>query len=160
MIRLAEKTDLPEILKIYEHARAFMEQTGNPNQWGKHNPPEFTLWDDIEKHQLYVCEEAGELYGVFALIEGEDATYLVIEQGEWMSDAPYATIHRIASGGTKRGVFKECVDFCKSRHSHLRIDTHKDNQVMQQCIEKAGFKRCGIIYLANKSPRIAYEYLV
>ena len=38
MITLATAADLPQILAIYAHARAFMAQHGNPNQWGA-SPP-------------------------------------------------------------------------------------------------------------------------
>ena len=33
-IRNAQMTDLPEILKLYAEARAFMQATGNGTQWG------------------------------------------------------------------------------------------------------------------------------
>lgn len=38
MIRLAESGDLPLILNIYEYARGFMAENGNPSQWGKITP--------------------------------------------------------------------------------------------------------------------------
>ena len=47
--------------------------------------------------------------------------------------------------------------FCKGIISHIRIDTHQDNKVMQHVVEKHGFRRRGIIYIADGSPRIAYE---
>lgn len=51
------------------------------------------------------------------------------------------------------------MEYCKARVPHLRIDTHEDNAVMQHVIEKCGFKRCGIIYVSNGTPRIAYEWI-
>lgn len=33
-IRKSRMADLPEILKLYEEARAFMQETGNGTQWG------------------------------------------------------------------------------------------------------------------------------
>jgi RimJ/RimL family protein N-acetyltransferase len=65
----------------------------------------------------------------------------------------------LASDGSKNGFFVRCVDFCRGRIDHLRIDTHRDNVVMQHLIDKNGFQRCGIIYLANGDPRIAYELI-
>ena len=32
-IRPAQPGDLPALLQIFAHARAFMAQTGNPTQW-------------------------------------------------------------------------------------------------------------------------------
>mgnify|MGYP003294581921 CR=1 FL=1 len=53
-IRKAMKEDLPRIEEIYAYARRFMEQTGNPNQWGKTTPQSSQLVDDIEKELLFV----------------------------------------------------------------------------------------------------------
>ena len=85
-----------------------------------------------------------------------DPTYAVIEDGSWMSDGIYGTIHRIASDGSG-GIVRAAVEFGKTKCSHLRIDTHKDNLVMQHVVEKLGFSRRGIIYVSDGSPRIAYE---
>lgn len=41
---------------------------------------------------------------------------------------------------------------------NIRIDTHADNKTMQHLIEADGFTRCGIIYIADGTPRIAYQW--
>ena len=89
---------------------------------------------------------------------GEDPTYGVIEDGQWRSDTPYGTIHRIAVDGSG-GVLATAVAFGKTKINHLRIDTHHDNKIMQRAVAKYGFRRAGIIHLANGSPRIAYDLL-
>lgn len=156
-IRNARAEDLAEILAVYAFARAFMEKTGNPNQWGKTNPPKEQLVQDIEEGNLYVVTDAAGIHGVFAFLPGEDPTYGYIE-GAWRSCEPYAAIHRVASDGSG-GIFSHILGFCRSRCAHLRIDTHHDNKVMQHVVQKHGFKRCGIIYLANGDPRIAYDLI-
>ena len=95
---------------------------------------------------------------MFAFILGDDPTYARIE-GAWKSDASYGTIHRIASDGEVKGIFAAAIAFCKTRSAHLRIDTHADNKTMRHAIEKAGFKECGIIRVADGTPRIAYELI-
>lgn len=40
------------------------------------------------------------------------------------------------------------------------VDKLYDNVVMQNAVARLGFKRSGIIHLANGSPRIAYELAV
>ena len=157
MIIPAAEKDLSDILNIYEYARAFMKRSGNPGQWTNGNPGREILLRDIRKSRLYLCKDAGMIYGVFAFIIGEDATYGHIENGSWLSDAPYGTIHRIAGNGTKKGIFAEAVSYCESKIPHLRIDTHQDNHIMQHLITKHGFQKCGIIYVSDGSPRIAYE---
>ena len=161
MIRKAHINDLNSILKVYATAREYMRQSGNPNQWGTNKPPKEQLEDDIRKGELFVGEnERGEIHFVFAFILGEDPTYSYIEDGAWLSDAPYGTIHRIASDGTASGVVKSAVDFCKGIIQNIRIDTHHDNKTMQHVVEKIGFTKCGIIYIDDGTPRIAYQLVL
>ena len=158
MIRKAEKEDLPRIYEIYETARQFMRENGNHAQWGAGDRPEELLEDDISQGNLYVLEEAS-IHAVFAFIIGEDPTYLEIEEGNWKSEEPYAAVHRVASDGTVQGVIGHVMDYCSAQVPHLRIDTHKDNKVMQHVLEKYGFVSCGIVHVRDGSPRIAYELL-
>ena len=51
----------------------------------------------------------------------------------------------------------ECIRFAYERCGNLRIDTHEKNIPMQRCLAKNGFARCGIIYLEDGDPRIAYQ---
>lgn len=157
-IRRANKEDLPQIQSVYSFARAFMARTGNPHQWGSTHPPLRQLEEDVRLGNLYVAEDSAGIHGVFAFILGEDPTYTRIEDGAWHSVRPYGTIHRIASDGSG-GVFSAALCFCRSQMQHIRIDTHHDNKVMQHVIEKHGFQRCGIIYIADGNPRIAYDLI-
>ena len=124
MIRLAVPEDFTSIMSIYAYARSFMQETGNPNQWGNHFPPEELIHNRIRDKQLFVLEENGTLHGAFAFIIGEDPTYLQIDDGSWLSDVPYGTIHQVASDGTIHGFFSQIVDYCWAQIPHLRVDTH------------------------------------
>jgi acetyltransferase-like isoleucine patch superfamily enzyme len=159
MIRHAKIEDLETILSIYESARRFMRSRGNATQWVNGYPSEDLLRDDIAKCQLYVdCNSKDEILYVFAFIIGEDSTYKKIE-GAWLNNKPYGTIHRLASVGLATGVFERCLDYCLTQIDEIRVDTHADNAPMRKAVERAGFKRCGIIYVADGSPRIAYQYI-
>ena len=158
-IRQAVTADLPDIQKVYDAARGFMRAHGNPTQWAGGYPQEELLLQDIEKKQLYVCVEKGQIVGSFAFIPGIDPTYLVIEQGDWHENRPYAAIHKVASNGQVKGVTRACFDFCSARCDYLRMDTHHDNLPMQNAMKKYGFRQCGIIHLADGSPRVAFDYL-
>ena len=157
-IRKAKREELPRIEEIYAFARKFMEETGNPNQWGKTTPEVSRLEEDIAKGDLYVLVSDDIIHGVFYFYIGIDPTYEVIEEGQWRSDTPYGTIHRIAGDGSG-GVLAAAVAFGKTKINHIRIDTHHDNKIMQRAIAKQGFCRSGIIYLEDGSPRIAYDLL-
>ena len=158
-IRKAKLSDLDAIMKVYAAAREYMRNSGNPTQWGTDKPKKEWLEDDISKGQLYVGEYDDGIHFAFAFILGEDPTYSYIEDGNWLSDKPYGTIHRIAGDGSVSGVVKNAVEFCTKTISNLRIDTHEDNKTMQHVVEKLGFEKCGIIYIDDGTPRIAYQLL-
>ena len=157
-VRRAVFDDLLRIEEIYDYARQFMAQTGNPNQWGNHHPPHDQLVKDIDEGSLYVITNSSGIHGVFFFTLDPDPTYARIYEGAWKSEMPYGTIHRIAGDGSG-GILKTAVAYGKKHINHLRIDTHEDNTVMQGAIKKAGFDRCGIIYITDGSPRIAYEMI-
>lgn len=159
MIRLAEYQDMDQILNIYQLARDFMQKNGNRNQWANNHPPRNMLENDISHNNLYVCVHDYIIHGVFAFIIGEDSTYIYIENGAWKNDEIYGTIHRIASDGVKKGIFTECIEYCKMLINNIRIDTHQDNLIMQHLIQKNGFDPCGIIYVHDGSPRLAYQFV-
>ena len=162
-VRQSMPADLPEMLRIYEKARAFMAAAGNERQWGAmyHGgidwPPVEVLEMDITSGKSFVCQHGSNIVGTFYLTEGPDPTYAVID-GAWISDAPYSVVHRIATDGSARGVGAYCINWALKRTGHLRIDTHGDNKPMQRLMEKLGFTYCGIIYVEeDNDPRMAYE---
>ena len=55
------------------------------------------------------------------------------------------------------GIFSSIIQWCKSKDPNLRIDTHRDNHIMQHNILKHGFIYCGIIYLESGDERLAYQ---
>lgn len=158
MIRIATYDDLPRAREIYAVARAAMRAEGNMTQWAPGDGPEERIEGDIPLQQLYVMEDDGGIYGVFAFILGDDPTYDYIE-GRWRDDTPYGTIHRIASDGTHRGVLRECIAWAKTKIGHIRIDTHEHNKTMRAAVAKEGFVPCGVIYVSDGTPRIAFDLL-
>ena len=110
-IRHAKPEDIDEMLRIYRLAKEYMDKSGNLTQWKPGHPNRAVLEADIAKGNSYVCEEDGQLHAAFALILGDDPTYQVIEEGKWLEDSPYGTIHRLASDGQIKGIFAACVSF-------------------------------------------------
>ena len=149
------------MLEIYEGARAFMAETGNPRQWGPNRwPPEELLRQDIAAGDSYVCEEDGKVVGTFYYVFGPDVepTYAEITDGAWRDPSPYGVVHRIATDHSVRGIGSFCVNWAYEQCHHLRIDTHTDNKVMQGMLGKLGFVHCGTIYVhEDRDPRLAFE---
>lgn len=157
MIRKSTFDDVPYINSIYEKARKYMADCGI-DQWQNGYPAEADVLADIEAGISYVLEDETGIYGTFVFVGGEDPDYIIIKDGEWKNPEPYFAIHRVASDGSHRGVFTQIAEFAKSRCSHLRVDTHRDNMNMQRVIKANGFEYCGVIHLADGSPRVAFEY--
>lgn len=155
-VRRATLADLGEILNIYETARSFMRENGNPTQWQGGYPYPDVIEDDIARGQLYVIDEDGELYGVFAFIRHPDPDYARID-GAWLNSLPYAAIHRVASAGKRGGIMRVCVEYCLTQVNNLKIDTHEDNIPMQKSLERLGFSRCGKVHIERAGERIAYQ---
>ena len=162
-IRHSKENDLCRIMKIYEFARRFMAEHGNPNQWGPTNwPPKELIRSDIAQGNSYVCICDGRIVGTFFFEQGKDIepTYRVIEDGAWLDDSAYGVIHRLAGDGSVHGIGRFCIEWAFRQCGHLRIDTHGDNLVMQNLLVKSGFTYCGIIHVTNDNyPRLAYERL-
>ena len=173
IIRKSTMADIPRMREIFAHARQFMAQTGNPNQWVNDYPSEAFLSDDINSGDSYVCIlEAkdgrggscpkpgtnGRIVATFLLRGGIDPTYNKIEGGSWLNEEPYATIHRIASDGSVHGILHTAMTFALRQYGNIRIDTHRDNRVMQAAVLKEGFRYCGIIYCWSGDERLAYQY--
>lgn len=156
-IRSASQHDFESILNIYAYAREQMRLSGNPQQWGTDRPLPETIWRDILREQSYVFVEKEQLCGVFAFIIGTEPTYRIIEDGAWLNDAPYGTIHRIAGNGRTSGILSKALSFCEEKINNIRIDTHDDNHIMQHLLQKYGFQKCGYIYVEDGSRRIAYQ---
>ena len=159
-IREAKPADMADIMQVMASAKKIMRSSGNLYQWVDGYPSEDVITADMEKHGGFVIEDEDRIVGYFAFLSSPESTYLKIYDGEWLDDVkPYHVIHRIASYPDVHGIFSDIMDFCFSHDANIRIDTHKDNRIMQHNIVKHGFTYCGIIYLANGDERLAYQKL-
>ncbi len=156
-LRKAEASELDVLMSIYDTARSFMRKNGNMNQWINGYPDRETVSADICDGKLYAVCNGSEICGVFYFSVGIDETYNTIYDGCWLNNEEYGVVHRIGSSGTAKGVLKCAVDFAFGHVHNVRIDTHSDNTVMQHLLEKLGFTKCGIIYISDGTPRIAYH---
>ena len=156
IIRPATASDLPALRPVFEAAKAIMRADGNPTQWSAPGfPPGSLLLRDIARGGGYVIDGRSPR-AYFALLPSPEPTYDRID-GAWLTDEPYGVIHRIASYPEDHGIFAAIIDFAAARYPHLRIDTHRDNRIMQHLIDTAGFTYCGIIWLEDGTERLAYE---
>ena len=157
-IREARPADLAGIMAVMDAARQIMRRSGNLHQWVAGYPSEAAIEEDMEKKGGFIVEDDGRLVGYFAFLPSPEPTYERIYQGAWSDEGqPYHVVHRIASYPEVHGIFASIMDFCFARDPIIRVDTHRDNHIMQHLLVRHGFAYCGIIYLANGDERLAYQ---
>lgn len=95
-----------------------------------------------------------------------EPNYTVID-GAWFNDDPYIVIHRICVDSSMKGKNVASLFIEKAKEIgrekgifNIRIDTHEKNASMRRMVEKNGFKKTGIIYVKDGSPRYAYQLIV
>lgn len=163
--RPAQATDLDAMMRIIDQAKVYLRGLGI-DQWQSGYPDRETLAGDIRKGDAYVLEDAGEVVGTTAVVFDGEPSYAGLTGGAWLSDGPYAVIHRMALSNDRKGqglstVFlKEVENLCLGRGVHsIKADTHPGNPVMQIVLSRNGFAPCGTIVFEG-SEKLAYEKLL
>jgi hypothetical protein len=156
-IREAIITDLPAIMPVIDAARELMHRSGNVNQWINGYPSEEAIASDIDRDGGFVVIDDERIVAYFAFLPSPEPTYAKIYEGAWMNDEPYYVIHRLASLPDVHGIWNSILEWAFERTTTLRVDTHRDNHIMQHNILKHGFTYCGIIYLLSGDERLAYQ---
>lgn len=156
IIKKATANDLTILRSLYDTAKHTMNRIGNQNQWKPGEPYNNEILESIDKGEQYLVIEKEEIVATFVFFLGGEPAYEVIEAGSWLNDQPYGTIHRVASNGKTRGVLGAIFQWTEKQIANIRIDTHKDNSIMNHLLNKHGFTKCGLIHLANGEERIAF----
>jgi len=161
-VRPARVEDLDGIGMIFADAKRTMVRSGNTRQWAGEYPSAADALRDVERGVGYVClGPDGSLAGYSAIIPSPEPTYAQIYEGQWIDDsAPYLVIHRIAAREGAHGVFETFISYALSLCPNVRIDTHRDNVIMQHLLARYGFSYCGIIFLLSGDERLAYQKLI
>ena len=153
----AKLSDLDKIMEIYSSARKYMSENGNGSQWSKGYPWEYLIVKSIEDGKQYICSYNNKIVGTFYFAIEPEPNYRTIKDGKWLNNEPYGVIHRIASGGSVKGVGEFSIKWCVDNCRNLRIDTHKNNAPMQHLLRKMGFSYCGIINVFDGTERTAFQ---
>lgn len=157
-IRKAQPEQLEAIMEIYAYAQKFMAEHGNPTQWETVYPPRDLIEMTIHQKKCYVCMDGDKMEAVFYFArEEEEPAYRQLESGEWLNDRPYGVVHRIASAQGTRGAASFCLNWAFEQCGNLKIDTHDDNQPMQNLLTKLGFVYCGKLKLDEEDSRNEFQ---
>ncbi|MCQ2969324.1 MAG: GNAT family N-acetyltransferase [Clostridium sp.] len=155
--------DLSEVMKIIKDAQEYFKEQGI-DQWQNNYPNEEVIKSDIENNHSYVLIKDGKVVATTVASFAGEKTYDKIYEGKWLTKDKYIVIHRVAVASTLKGLgvagelMKNIEKLAfKNNVKSIKGDTHEDNKSMQRMFEKNGFARCGVIYLEDKSKRIAFE---
>lgn len=164
--RLAKPEDKSQIDKIYEDGSKKLREEGI-NQWqGVDKPNTDNLEQLIKDKIIYVVEDENKIVST-ALIYNYDIDYENNLDGEWISDGPYISIHRVGTISTERNkgygrkILELCENYAKENNfDSIRIDTHELNTSMQRLLKSLDYKYCGFVYLGGINKRIAFEKII
>ena len=149
---------MASIMQVMAAAKRIMRSSGNMHQWTGNYPSESVILGDMAREGAYVVTDDDVVVAYFAFLPSPDPTYAHIYDGAWLDDSlPYHVIHRMASYPQVHHIFTDVMNHCFSTDPNIRMDTHRDNTIMQHLITTYGFSYCGIIYLANGDERKAYQ---
>lgn len=166
-VRPVRADELDAAFEVIEEGRRAIAALGI-DQWQNGNPSRGSIAADIENGRLYGAYDDAGLCAVCALCGGIEPYYNKIE-GEWLTNGPYITIHRMAARlrarhtGAANALVREAERIAvASGIRSLRADTHRGNAVMQRFMDKNGFQNCGITdytpQITGVDPiRIVYE---
>ena len=162
--RSATLEDLSAIMSIIAQARSAIARLGI-DQWQDGYPQAELIRQDIALHRAILMEVEAQPAGYMVPLMEAEPVYACID-GQWLSDAPYLTVHRMAvgDGHRGRGLGAQMLSFaenCAREHglSSVRVDTHRGNRAMRALLTKCGYQLCGeVTYETQGDPiRVAYE---
>lgn len=166
MLRKATKQDVNDILLIIDEAIAYLKSQ-NIDQWQNNYPNRQSIIHDINNGVSFVYELHNQVIGTMALILDKDVDYDIIEDGQWLNDEAYLTIHRIAiknkfkNSGVALNMMDQAFHYALQHHRYnVRIDTHPDNKAMCRFLEKQQFEYCGVVYINKIAKRLAYQKIL
>ncbi len=165
-VRKTNNEDLKDVMEIINDAKRYFRENGI-DQWQTGYPDAETIRMDINAGQGYVLVEDGQIIATSAIIDGIDPNYAEITNGAWLNEGSYIVIHRTAVRTGHKGIgmanllYEKAVELAKEKGIRsLRADTHANNQPMRRLMKKLGFKTCGLVYMKDGTPRIAYQKML
>ena len=162
MIRQSKILEIPDILRITNACANTMTSQGIL-QWNAHYPNRETFLRDLERKELFVCEEDTGIVGVVVVSEFKDVEY---ESVEWLTpDGGNVYIHRLAVHPEYQGLgyARKLMDFAETMAREkdaisVRLDTFSQNKRNQRFYEQRGYVRLGDIFFPMQSPHPFHCY--
>jgi GNAT superfamily N-acetyltransferase len=153
-IRRATEHDLPAVVALVRAVVPLMQAAGN-QQWTNEYPNETIFRRDLALQQLWIAELAGQLVGIAALTQDQEAGYA---DAEWDAAEPALVTHRLAVAPSAHGQGVAQALLQQAEHEAralglrtLRVDTNSENAATQRLFPKLGYRFAGDIALAGRT---------
>ncbi len=157
---LAKLTDIDRIMEITKSVVQNMRDNGF-EQWTDDYPNVEVFTNDINRNELFVYKEDGVVLGMICVTDVLTPSYETV--AGWNDDKAIV-IHRIMVDPNThtKGIGYKLMAFAdvyakEKGFTHLRVDTHADNERMKNLILKSKYKYIGYDAIID---RLCYEKII
>ncbi|MEK4881917.1 MULTISPECIES: GNAT family N-acetyltransferase [Paenibacillus] len=154
-IRRARKDEIDEIMELIAKCVQVM-QAGGSDQWDEHYPNREIISLDIERGNLWVCEENNAVAGILVLDEHQSEQYEKIDWKE--TQGPHLIMHRLAvhpevqGKGIARRLSTYAEEYARQNgYSSIRLDTYAKNTRALALYPKLGYDRRGEVTFPGRT---------
>ncbi|MGI9546672.1 MAG: GNAT family N-acetyltransferase, partial [Flavobacteriaceae bacterium] len=166
MVRRAKIEELAEIMLLSRACAQHMIDRGI-YQWNDYYPNAKTFERDINRNELFLLEDSGDIIAIITITPLVDKEYIPVR---WITaNGSNAYIHRLAvhpeyqSQGFAQQLMSFAEEFAKrENYVSIRLDTFSKNPRNQRFYEKRGYVKLEDIYFPKQSgyPFHCYELVL
>ena len=154
-IRLAKKSDISQVVELYDELNDYLESNINYPRWKKGQyPSEITAKEGFEANGLYIMELDGEIAATIILISSQPKQYEKLSWGKRTEAEKTLVIHALVVHPKlfKRGIASQLLDFAQElaknkKMESIRLDVFEENLPAQNLYIKNGFVCVGTVDL-------------
>ena len=163
IFRKATTEDIDTIERMIKAASGRLGAAGI-DQWQRGYPNRTSIENDVEAGVGMVLALGNEILAYGAVIFTGEPAYDDLTGGKWLTDGQFAVVHRLCVSeifvgmGFAKQFMSAAEAMAAERVKSFRIDTHPDNKIMQNLVERMGFTYCGDVVIESR--RLAYEKII
>ncbi|MBR4854850.1 MAG: GNAT family N-acetyltransferase [Alistipes sp.] len=163
IFRKATTEDIDTIERMIKAASGRLGAAGI-DQWQRGYPNRTSIEKDVEAGVGMVLALGNEILAYGAVIFTGELAYDDLTGGKWLTNGEYAVVHRLCVSeifvgmGFAKQFMSAAEAMAAERVKSFRIDTHPDNKIMQNLVERMGFTYCGDVVIESR--RLAYEKII
>lgn len=163
IFRKATTEDIDTIERMIKAASGRLGAAGI-DQWQRGYPNRTSIENDVEAGVGMVLALGNEILAYGAVIFTGEPAYNDLTGGQWLTNGEYAVVHRLCVSeifvgmGFAKQFMSAAEAMAAERVKSFRIDTHPDNKIMQNLVERMGFTYCGDVVIESR--RLAYEKII